>query len=149
MQAVMRSLFLQPTLCVDGLLQLRVCYFDFQFYWTHETQTLKQVQLIDVILPSYNTWLCSFMALWSEVVRWPERLADGRLLKDVADEANTQAEWKWEDAKTFSQMTKMEEMWSFEPIILLYSQWFWGVRRGLWTRTCTSFFFGIRDIPGF
>ena len=32
MQAVMRSLFLQPTLCVDGLLPLRVCYFDFQFY---------------------------------------------------------------------------------------------------------------------
>eukprot|EP00434_Breviolum_minutum_P031338 symbB.v1.2.027711.t1/scaffold2861.1/size68641/1 len=27
---------------------------------------------------------------YREVVRWPERLADGRLLKDVADEANTQ-----------------------------------------------------------
>ena len=27
----------------------------------------------------------------SQVVRWPERLADGRLLSDVAEEANAQA----------------------------------------------------------
>ena len=78
------------------------------YTYNHESATLtfnftepmsptdvKEAIPIDWCHPATGQHLVVFMALSSEVVRWPERLADGRLLKDVADEANTQAEWKW------------------------------------------------------
>lgn len=95
MQGLLRSLFLQPPLCwwitlitMSLLLWLSISLNP----WNTD---VKEAIPIDWCHPATRQHLVVFMALSSEVVRWPERLADGRLLKDVADEANTQAEWKW------------------------------------------------------
>ena len=57
--------------------------------------------MIDVLsLYHYRTLVITSET--SQVVRWPDRLADGRLLSDVAEEANAQA-WNPKNLGIFQQ----------------------------------------------
>lgn len=110
-------MFQSPSLLVLPFSLVKIPSNHYRYLWFHwHLRTCFCIKLITIDIPWYPTLhigcMIGILSLYhyrilglpllnpsppsnlkgsSQVVRWPERLADGRLLSDVAEEANAQA----------------------------------------------------------